>query len=186
MCSPVSSLFLHLLETEQGCVCQVFLGSASASLGRANPPAAAGWGGEPRCPLQQVHVCIKYCYPFTTLFPLSHQWPNARVQGKAQQEGCDSMAFPGLARWVMWWGQTPLPWHPSPDPPQDPDTVPPSPAAREGSRMGWEGRQTAPAAAKPHSPAPRASSPGSHLWPWQSSRCLRGGHHCPCWAQPGS
>lgn len=52
-----------------------------------------------------MHVCIKCCYPYTPLFPRSHQWPNAGVQGKAQQEGCNFTAFPSLARWVMWWGK---------------------------------------------------------------------------------
>lgn len=142
-----------------------------------------GVGGTHHVPCSKCMCALNNVIPSPHCSPLSHQWPNAWVQGKVQQGGCDSMAFPGLATWVMWWGQTPLPWHPSPDPPSGPRHNPSLPCSPGRSRMGWEGRQTAPAAAKPHSPAPRASSPGSHLWPWQSSRCLhgnRGGHQCPC------
>lgn len=97
-----------------------------------------GVGGTHHVPCSKCMCALNNVIPSPHCSPLSHQWPNAWVQGKVQQGGCDSMAFPGLATWVMWWGQTPLPWHPSPDPPQDPDTIPPSPAAQEGA--GWVGK----------------------------------------------
>lgn len=126
--------------------------------------ASAHVGGENHCARRVLmspaaHVCIKCCSPYTTLLPLSHQWPNAGVQGKAQQEGCNSTAFPG---------QTSLLWHPSPDPASGSRQNP----SLEGSRMAWEGRLTGPTAAKLSSPGLRTSSPGSGLWPWQSSSCL--------------
>lgn len=122
-------------------------------------------------------MCIKCCYPYTTLLPPAHQWPNAHVQEKVQQEGCDSMASPGLAIWVMWWGQTPLPWHPSPDPPLSTQTqsLPPLQPRKAAGWVGKGGRQLLLLPRHPAHPQGPAAALGT-LWPWQSSSCLHGNH----------
>lgn len=71
--------------------------------------------------------------------PPSHQWPNAAVQEKAQQEGCDSMAFPGLARWGMWWGKVHCCGTPALTPPSrtQPHSLPP---LQPWKAAGWAGK----------------------------------------------
>lgn len=162
----------------------MFLGAASASVGgKTHLLLGAGREGHD-VPCSKCMCALNAAIPAPHCSPLSHHWPIARVQGKALQERCGSTAFPGLARCMMWWGK--LHCCGTLALPRFMTRHSPSLLCSPGRQQDELGREAAPIAAKPR---PKGSSPGPHLWPWQSRSCLHGhhvSHHCPCWAQPGS
>lgn len=113
-------------------------GAVSANVGGKNPPAAVGDGRGMMFPA--VCVCIKCCYPYTTLFPpipsMAKCWGARKSSaGRVRLHG---LPWSGQMGDVA--GQSPLLWHPSPDP--LPRTQTPSlPPLQPWKAAGWVGKR---------------------------------------------